>query len=113
MVESSDSNSSLRLTGPALALVGTAQAGATSGLIPRARVVSMATSGADSTTMLRGPVPSSRNISARMASPQELAPFVLEIDDLVRGSQQCSVASPQLCVLVEVAAGEPIGVGGS
>src|SRR4029077_9381820 len=42
-----------------------------------------------------------------------LTPVALEVNDLVRGSQQCSAASPQLCALVEVAAGESVGVGGS
>jgi hypothetical protein len=42
-----------------------------------------------------------------------LTPLALEVNDLVRGSQQCSVASPQLCALVEVPAGESVGVGGS
>src|SRR5262245_18927937 len=57
------------------------------------------------------PVIAARFRSAGEHSP--LTPFTLEVNDLVRGSQQCSVASPQLCALVEVPAGESVGVGGS
>jgi hypothetical protein len=46
-------------------------------------------------------------------SVRRITALALEVNDLVRGSQQCSVASPQLCALVEVPAGVSVGVGGS
>jgi len=57
--------------------------------------------------------PAMRDSSRGNCKHSPLTPFALEVNDLVRGSQQCSAASPQLCALVEVAAGESIGVGGS
>jgi acetyl-CoA C-acetyltransferase len=46
--------------GSALVLVGTEQAGTECGLVPRARVVATAVSGADPTIMLTGPAPATR-----------------------------------------------------
>lgn len=50
-------NSSGIVDGAALVLVGTEAAGRASGLIPRARLVSYATSGADPVLMFEGPIP--------------------------------------------------------
>ncbi|GAA3590086.1 acetyl-CoA C-acetyltransferase [Klugiella xanthotipulae] len=53
-------NSSGIVDGAALVLVGSEQAGAEAGLTPRARVVSVAVTGADPTIMLTGPTPATR-----------------------------------------------------
>jgi acetyl-CoA C-acetyltransferase len=53
-------NSSGVVDGSALVLVGTERAGARCGLVPRARVVAAAVSGADPTIMLTGPAPATR-----------------------------------------------------
>jgi acetyl-CoA C-acetyltransferase len=53
-------NASGIVDGSALVLVGTEQAGAECGLVPRARVVAAAVSGADPTIMLTGPAPATR-----------------------------------------------------
>lgn len=58
-------NSSGVADGAALVLVGSESAGARAGLTPRARVVATATSGADSTIMLTGPVPATEKVLAR------------------------------------------------
>jgi acetyl-CoA C-acetyltransferase len=55
-------NSSGMVDGAALVLVGGERAGAELGLIPRARVVATATSGADSTIMLTGPIPATHKL---------------------------------------------------
>ncbi|MEU6289845.1 acetyl-CoA C-acetyltransferase [Streptomyces sp. NPDC046988] len=53
-------NASGIVDGSALVLVGTEQAGTECGLVPRARVVATAVSGADPTIMLTGPAPATR-----------------------------------------------------
>jgi acetyl-CoA C-acetyltransferase len=53
-------NSSGIVDGAALVLVGSEKAGASQGLTPRARVVATATTGADATIMLTGPMPATR-----------------------------------------------------
>ena len=58
-------NSSGIVDGAALILVGSAAAGETSGLTPRARIVATALSGADPTIMLTGPAPASRKALAK------------------------------------------------
>jgi acetyl-CoA C-acetyltransferase len=58
-------NSSGIVDGAALVLVGSEQAGADMGLTPRARVVATATSGADPTIMLTGPIPATEKLLAR------------------------------------------------
>ncbi|MCX4093743.1 acetyl-CoA C-acetyltransferase [Nocardia sp. alder85J] len=58
-------NSSGIVDGAALVLVGSEEAGAASGLTPRARVVATATSGADPTIMLTGPTPASHKVLAK------------------------------------------------
>ena len=50
-------NSSGIVDGAALVLVGSENAGAASGLTPRARIVATATSGADPVLMFEGPLP--------------------------------------------------------
>ena len=57
-------NSSGIVDGAALVLVGNERVGAEFGLTPRARFVATATSGADSTIMLTGPVPATRKALA-------------------------------------------------
>ncbi|MBD8505844.1 acetyl-CoA C-acetyltransferase [Hoyosella sp. G463] len=57
-------NSSGIVDGAALVLLGTEKAGQDLGLTPRARVISTATSGADSTIMLTGPTPAARKALA-------------------------------------------------
>ncbi|WP_280459336.1 acetyl-CoA C-acetyltransferase [Nocardia carnea] len=66
-------NSSGIVDGAALVLVGTEEAGKASGLTPRARIVTTATSGADSTIMLTGPTP---------AAHKALAKAGLTVDDI-------------------------------
>ncbi|MFD7769252.1 acetyl-CoA C-acetyltransferase [Streptomyces sp. NPDC059787] len=53
-------NASGIVDGSALVLVGTERAGAEYGLVPRARIVATAVSGADPTIMLTGPAPATR-----------------------------------------------------
>jgi acetyl-CoA C-acetyltransferase len=53
-------NSSGIVDGAALVAVGSARAGEQSGLTPRARIVSVAVTGADPTIMLTGPIPATR-----------------------------------------------------
>ncbi|MFE3000928.1 acetyl-CoA C-acetyltransferase [Nocardia sp. NPDC059246] len=57
-------NSSGIVDGAALVLLGSEKAGKDFGLVPRARVVSAATSGADNTIMLTGPTPATRKLLA-------------------------------------------------
>jgi acetyl-CoA C-acetyltransferase len=59
--------------GAALVVVGSEAIGKMAGLAPRARVVATATSGADSTIMLTGPVPATRKL---------LATAGLDLDDI-------------------------------
>jgi acetyl-CoA C-acetyltransferase len=66
-------NSSGIVDGAALVLLGSEEAGAASGLTPRARVVATATSGADATIMLTGPTP---------ATKKALAKAGLTVDDI-------------------------------
>jgi len=55
-------NSSGIVDGAALVLVGSADMGERLGLVPRARIVATATSGADPTIMLTGPTPATRKL---------------------------------------------------
>ena len=55
-------NSSGIVDGAALVLVGSAEMGERLGLVPRARIVATATSGADPTIMLTGPTPATRKL---------------------------------------------------
>ena len=57
-------NSSGIVDGAALVLVGSERVGAELGLTPRARIVATATSGADPTIMLTGPIPATRKVLA-------------------------------------------------
>lgn len=58
-------NSSGIVDGAALVMIGSAEAGERMGLTPRGRVVATATSGADSTIMLTGPIPATRKLLDR------------------------------------------------
>jgi acetyl-CoA C-acetyltransferase len=58
-------NSSGIVDGAALTLIGTEAAGRANGLVPRARIVATALSGADPTIMLTGPAPASRKALAK------------------------------------------------
>jgi acetyl-CoA C-acetyltransferase len=58
-------NSSGIVDGASLVAIGTEQVGKDLGLIPRARIVSVAVSGADPTIMLTGPAPASRKALAK------------------------------------------------
>jgi acetyl-CoA C-acetyltransferase len=58
-------NSSGIVDGAAAVLVGSEAAGRTHGLVPRARIVSAALSGADPTIMLTGPMPAARKALAK------------------------------------------------
>jgi acetyl-CoA C-acetyltransferase len=60
----SPGNSSGIVDGAALVLVGSEQAGADLGLTPRGRIVATATSGADPTIMLTGPIPATEKLLA-------------------------------------------------
>jgi acetyl-CoA C-acetyltransferase len=55
-------NSSGIVDGAALVLVGSEEAGQAAGLVPRARIVATATSGADPTIMLTGPTPATLKV---------------------------------------------------
>ncbi|WP_067721057.1 acetyl-CoA C-acetyltransferase [Nocardia yamanashiensis] len=66
-------NSSGIVDGAALVLVGSEEAGAASGLTPRARIVATGISGADATIMLTGPTP---------AAHKALAKAGLTVDDI-------------------------------
>ncbi|HEX5121525.1 MAG TPA: acetyl-CoA C-acetyltransferase [Pseudonocardiaceae bacterium] len=57
-------NSSGIVDGAALVLVGSESAGQAAGLAPKARIVATATTGADPTIMLTGPVPATRKVLA-------------------------------------------------
>ncbi len=58
-------NSSGIVDGAALTLIGTEAAGEANGLVPRARILATALSGADPTIMLTGPAPASRKALAK------------------------------------------------
>ncbi|WP_210687252.1 acetyl-CoA C-acetyltransferase [Mycolicibacterium sp. GESEQ-9] len=58
-------NSSGIVDGAALVLIGSEKAGQSQGLTPRARVVATATSGADATIMLTGPLPATQKVLDR------------------------------------------------
>ena len=58
-------NSSGIVDGAALTLIGTEAAGQANGLVPRARILATALSGADPTIMLTGPAPASRKALAK------------------------------------------------
>jgi acetyl-CoA C-acetyltransferase len=58
-------NSSGIVDGAALMAIGTEQVGIDLGLTPRARIISMAVSGADPTIMLTGPAPAARKALAK------------------------------------------------
>ena len=58
-------NSSGIVDGAALVLIGSADAGRRARLVPRARIVATALSGADPTIMLTGPAPASRKALAK------------------------------------------------
>ena len=58
-------NSSGIVDGAALVLVGSEAAGKSQNLTPRARIVATATSGADATIMLTGPMPATRKVLDR------------------------------------------------
>ncbi|WP_139980031.1 acetyl-CoA C-acetyltransferase [Nocardioides litoris] len=58
-------NSSGIVDGAALMAIGTEEIGSELGLTPRARIVSMAVSGADPTIMLTGPAPAARKALAK------------------------------------------------
>ena len=60
----SPGNSSGIVDGAGLVLVASEQAGTEMGLTPRARIVATATSGADSTIMLTGPIPATEKLLA-------------------------------------------------
>jgi acetyl-CoA C-acetyltransferase len=66
-------NSSGIVDGAALTLIGTAEAGERLGLVPRARIVATAVTGADPTIMLTGPTP---------ATEKALAAADMGIDDI-------------------------------
>ncbi|GHJ60623.1 acetyl-CoA acetyltransferase [Nocardioides sp. OK12] len=66
-------NSSGIVDGAALVAIGSEQVGTDLGLTPRARIVSMAVSGADPTIMLTGPAPAARKALAKAG---------LEVDDI-------------------------------
>ncbi len=59
-------NSSGIVDGAALVIVGDESVGDRFGMTPRARVVATATSGADSTIMLTGPIPATRKLLGRL-----------------------------------------------
>ncbi len=58
-------NSSGIVDGAGLVLIASEEAGTAMGLVPRARIVATATSGADSTIMLTGPIPATEKLLAR------------------------------------------------
>ncbi|MRH85955.1 acetyl-CoA C-acetyltransferase [Nocardia sp. SYP-A9097] len=64
-------NSSGIVDGAAMVLVGSEEAGAASGLTPRARIVATGTSGADATIMLTGPTPAAEKALAKAGLKRE------------------------------------------
>jgi acetyl-CoA C-acetyltransferase len=64
-------NSSGIVDGAAAVLIGSAQAGKTHNLTPRARIVSVALSGAEPTIMLTGPMPAARKALAKAGLTME------------------------------------------
>jgi acetyl-CoA C-acetyltransferase len=58
-------NSSGIVDGAGLVLIASEEAGTAMGLTPRARIAATATSGADSTIMLTGPIPATQKLLAR------------------------------------------------
>jgi acetyl-CoA C-acetyltransferase len=64
-------NSSGIVDGAAAVLIGSAQAGKTHNLSPRARIVSVAISGAEPTIMLTGPMPAARKALAKAGLTME------------------------------------------
>jgi acetyl-CoA C-acetyltransferase len=58
-------NSSGIVDGAGLVLIASEEAGTAMGLTPRARIVATATSGADSTIMLTGPIPATEKLLAK------------------------------------------------
>jgi acetyl-CoA C-acetyltransferase len=64
-------NSSGIVDGAAAVLIGSAQAGKTHNLTPRARIVSVALSGAEPTIMLTGPMPAARKALAKAGLSME------------------------------------------
>ncbi|MFD1663439.1 acetyl-CoA C-acetyltransferase [Streptomyces caeni] len=66
-------NSSGIVDGAALTLIGTREIGERLGLVPRARIVATAVTGAEPTIMLTGPTPATRKVLANAG---------LEIDDI-------------------------------
>jgi acetyl-CoA acetyltransferases len=66
-------NSSGIVDGAALTLIGTRETGERLGLVPRARIVATAVTGAEPTIMLTGPTPATRKVLANAG---------LEIDDI-------------------------------
>src|SRR6266404_378272 len=64
-------NSSGIVDGAAAVLIGSEEKGKQLGLMPRARIVSVALSGADPTIMLTGPMPAARKALARAKMPIE------------------------------------------
>ncbi|MEO6512777.1 MAG: acetyl-CoA C-acetyltransferase [Nocardioides sp.] len=64
-------NSSGIVDGAAIMAIGTEEIGASLGLTPRARIVSVAVSGADPTIMLTGPAPAARKALAKAGMTME------------------------------------------
>ncbi|MEV0462183.1 acetyl-CoA C-acetyltransferase [Nocardia tengchongensis] len=64
-------NSSGIVDGAAMVLIGSEEAGAASGLTPRARIVATGTSGADATIMLTGPTPAAEKALAKAGLKRE------------------------------------------
>jgi len=71
-------NSSGIVDGAALVVIGNAQVGTDFGLVPRARIVAAALSGADPTIMLTGPTPATRKVlDVAGLSPEDIDLFEL------------------------------------
>jgi acetyl-CoA C-acetyltransferase len=110
-------NSSGIVDGASLVMVGSEEIGARMGLVPRARIVSTALSGADPTIMLTGPVPAARKALAKAGlKPSDLdlieineafAAVVLRfVDDLGFSMEQVNVNGGA------IAMGHPLGATG-
>jgi acetyl-CoA C-acetyltransferase len=111
-------NSSGIVDGAALVLVGGEQVGTELGLTPRARIVATATTGADTTIMLTGPVPATEKLLARTGlSVDDIDLFEMNeafASAVLNYQQQLNVPGDKLNVNGgAIAMGHPLGATGA
>ena len=112
-------NSSGIVDGAAAVLIGTEEKGSELGLTPRARIVSIALSGADPTIMLTGPMPAARKALAKARHEDRADRPVRDQRGLRRGADEvhegdCGVADENVNVNGgAIAMGHPLGATGA